>query len=106
MANFLTSSIGKKFIQGVTGAFLIIFLLLHGTINFFSVLDSFNGTFGAVAQDDSLFSAGDGLFKLGCDFMSTGFISIMVPILALGFILHIVYGVWLTVENYVKRGGI
>ena len=106
MANFLTSSIGKKFIQGVTGAFLIIFLLLHGTINFFSVLDSFNGTFGSVAQDDSLFSAGDGLFKLGCDFMSTGFISIMVPILALGFILHIVYGVWLTVENYIKRGGL
>ena len=40
MANFLTSSIGKKFIQSVSGAFLIIFLLLHGTINFFSVLDS------------------------------------------------------------------
>ena len=106
MANFLTSSIGKKFIQGVTGAFLIVFLLLHGTINFFSVLDSFSGTFNVVAQDDSLFSAGDGLFKLGCDFMSTGFISIMVPILALGFILHIAYGIWLTVENYIKRGGI
>ena len=106
MANFLTSSIGKKFIQGVTGAFLIVFLLLHGTINFFSVVDTFNGTFDVVAQDDSLFSAGDGLFKLGCDFMSTGFISIMVPILALGFIIHIVYGVWLTVENYIKRGGI
>ena len=106
MANFLTSSIGKKFIQGVTGAFLIIFLLLHGTINFFSVLDSFSGTFNVVAQDDSLFSAGDGLFKLGCDFMSTGFISIMVPILALGFIIHIAYGIWLTVENNIKRGGI
>ena len=106
MANFLTSSIGKKFIQSITGAFLVIFLLLHGTINFFSVLDSFSGKFGAVAADDSLFSAGDGLFKLGCDFMSTGFISIMVPILALGFILHIVYGIWLTVENYIKRGGI
>ena len=106
MANFLTSSIGKKFIQGITGAFLIVFLLLHGTINFFSVLDSFSGKFGAVAVDDSLFSAGDGLFKLGCDFMSTGFISIMVPILALGFIIHIVFGIWLEVENYIKRGGI
>ena len=31
MANFLTSSIGKKFIQSVSGAFLVIFLLLHGT---------------------------------------------------------------------------
>ena len=106
MANFLTSSIGKKFIQSITGAFLVIFLLLHGTINFFSVIDSINGNFGAAANDEALFSSGDGLFKLGCDFMSTGFISIMVPILALGFVIHIVYGIWLTVENYRKRGGL
>ena len=106
MANFLTSSIGKKFIQSITGAFLIIFLLLHGTINFFSVLDTFSGKFNVVANDDLLFSTGDGLFKLGCDFMSTGFISIMVPILALGFIIHIAYGIWLTVDNYIRRGGI
>ena len=106
MANFLTSSIGKKFIQSITGAFLVIFLLLHGTINFFSVIDSINGNFGAAANDEALFSSGDGLFKLGCDFMSTGFISIMVPILALGFIIHIAYGIWLTVENYRKRGGL
>ena len=106
MANFLTSSIGKKFIQSITGAFLIVFLLLHGTINFFSVLDTFSGKFNVVANDDLLFSTGDGLFKLGCDFMSTGFISIMVPILALGFIIHIGYGIWLTVDNYIRRGGI
>ena len=37
------SSIGKKFIQSISGAFLVIFLLLHGTINFFSVIDSFTG---------------------------------------------------------------
>ena len=106
MANFLSSSIGKKFIQSITGAFLIVFLLLHGTINFFSVLDTFSGKFNVVANDDLLFSTGDGLFKLGCDFMSTGFISIMVPILALGFIIHIGYGIWLTVDNYIRRGGI
>ena len=106
MANFLTSSIGKKFIQGVTGAFLVIFLLLHGTINFFSVLDSLHGNFGRVADDALRFSAGDGWFQLGCDFMSTPFIDIMVPILALGFIIHIAYGIWLTVQNYIRRGGI
>ena len=106
MAKFLTSSIGKKFIQSITGAFLIVFLLLHGTINFFSVLDHFAGNFGKVAVDHQLFSTGDGLFKLGCDFMSTGFISIMVPILALGFIIHIGYGIWLETENYIKRGGV
>ena len=106
MARFLTSSIGRKFVQSVSGAFLIIFLLLHATINFFSVIDSWTGGFGAVAQDDKLFSAGDGLFKLGCDFMSTGFISVMVPILALGFIVHIGYGCYLTVVNIKARGGV
>ena len=99
------SSIGKKFIQSISGAFLVIFLLLHGTINFFSVIDSFTGKYGAVAADEKLFSAGDGLFKLGCDFMSTGFISIMVPVLALGFLVHIIYGCWLSWQNMKARGG-
>ena len=43
-----TSSIGKKFIQSISGAFLILFLLLHATINFFSVIDTFTGKYGAV----------------------------------------------------------
>ena len=100
------SSIGKKFIQAVSGAFLIIFLLLHATINFFSVIDSFTGKFGVVGLDDKLFTAGDGLFKLGCDFMSTPVISILVPILAFGFFVHILYGIWLTVKNVIARGGV
>lgn len=99
------SSIGKKFIQAVSGAFLVIFMLLHSTINFFSVIDSFTGKYGAVASDEELFSKGDGLFKLGCDFMSTPVIDIMVPILALGFLVHIIYGCWLTWQNIRARGG-
>lgn len=105
MASAFHYSIGKKFIQAISGAFLIIFLLLHATINFFSVIDSFTGKFGAVAADDKLFSAGDGLFQLGCDFMSTPIITIMVPILALGFIIHICYGIYLTWYNMKARGG-
>ena len=99
------SSIGKKLVQAISGAFLILFLLLHSVINFFSVIDSFTGKFGVVALDDKLFSAGDGLFKLGCDFMSTPFISLMVPVLALGFVIHILYGCWLTAKNIFARGG-
>lgn len=105
MANAFHYSIGKKFIQAVSGAFLIVFLLLHALINFFSVIDSFTGKFGSVAKDDKLFSAGDGLFQLGCDFMSTPIIKIMVPVLALGFIIHIVYGCYLTWYNIKARGG-
>lgn len=106
MANAFHYSIGRKFIQAVSGAFLIIFLLLHVTINLFSVIDTFTGKFGVAAADDKLFSAGDGLFKLGCDFMSTPVIKIMVPILALGFIIHILYGCYLTWYNIQARGGL
>ena len=106
MANFFTSSIGKKFIQAISGAFLVIFMLLHSTINFFSVIDSFTGKFGIAAADEQLFSKGDGLFKLGCDFMSTPVISIMVPVLALGFLVHILWGCWLSWCNIKARGGI
>ena len=90
-----TSSVGKKFVQAVSGAFLILFLLLHGTINFFSVIDTFTGKFGAP----------DGLFQKGCDFMALPIVDIMVPILALGFLVHIVYGLWLEYTNIKARGG-
>ena len=117
MASFLKSSIGKKVVQGVSGAFLVIFLLLHGTINFFSVVDSAKGQFGSVneegveqfcvvAEDAELYSTGDGYFKLGCDFMSTSFVDLMVPVLALGFILHILFGIILTIGNLKARGGL
>ncbi len=105
MANAFQYSIGRKFIQAISGAFLILFMLIHATINFFSVIDSFTGKFGVVAADDKLFSKGDGLFQLGCDFMSTPFISIMVPVLALGFIVHIGYGIYLSWYNMKARGG-
>ena len=92
----INSSIGKKFVQAISGAFLFVFLLLHGTINFFSVIDTFTGGFGAT----------DGLFQKGCDFMALPIVDIMVPILALGFVIHIGYGIWLTVQNIMARGGI
>ena len=90
------SSIGKKFIQAVSGAFLILFLGLHVTINSFSIIDSFTGKFGAA----------DGLFQAGCDFMALPIVTIMVPVLALGFAVHILYGIWLTIKNIISRGGV
>ena len=95
MANAFHYSIGKKLIQAVSGAFLILFLLLHALINSFSVIDSFNGTFGEA----------DGVFAKGCEFMSLPIVTIMVPILALGFLIHIGYGIYLTWYNIKARGG-
>ena len=88
------SSITKKLIMSISGLFLIVFLLLHMTINFFSVIDSINGTYGAA----------DGLFQKGCDFMALPIITIMVPVLAAGFLVHIVYALILTWGNYKARG--
>ena len=95
MANIFTSSIGKKLIMSISGLFLIIFLLLHLTINFFSVIDSCTGNFGSP----------DGLFALGCEFMSTPIVTIMVPVLAFGFIIHIIYACYLRYCNIQTRGG-
>ncbi|HIR72705.1 MAG TPA: succinate dehydrogenase cytochrome b subunit [Candidatus Coprenecus pullicola] len=85
MANIFTSSIGKKFIMSVTGLFLIIFLLLHATINGLSLI-----------SDDA--------FRAGCDFMSLPIVTVMVPILAAGFIIHIIYAIYLSWTNYKARG--
>lgn len=95
MANILKSSIGKKLIMSISGLFLIIFLLLHMSINLFSVVDIMNNTFG----DDN------GLFALGCWFMSTPAVTVMVPVLALGFVIHIIYAGYLTWCNIETRGG-
>ncbi len=95
MANIFTSSIGKKLIMSISGLFLIIFLLLHLSINFFSVIDTFTGKYGAA----------DGLFQAGCDFMSLPIVTVMVPVLAFGFIIHIIYACYLTWCNIQSRGG-
>ena len=88
------SSITKKIIMSISGLFLIVFLLLHMTINFFSVIDTVAGSYGAA----------DGLFQKGCDFMALPIITIMVPVLAAGFFVHIVYAFILSYGNYKARG--
>ena len=90
------SSITKKLIMSISGLFLIMFLLLHMTINLFSVVDTFKGTYGAA----------DGLFQAGCDFMALPIVTIMVPVLAAGFLVHIVYAFILTAGNLRARGGV
>ena len=99
MANAFHYSIGRKFIQAVSGAFLVVFLLLHGTINFFSVIDSFTGGWDAY----------DGLFQLGCDFMALPIVTIMVPVLSLGIIVATIIWVMFTtvaVNAFLHANGI
>lgn len=87
MANFLSSSIGKKFLMSLSGLFLLSFLLVHLFLN--SLI---------------LFDKSGELFNEGAHFMSSNpIIKVVEPVLAIGFILHIVYAFILTIHNLYTR---
>jgi len=87
MSNFLSASIGRKVFMSLTGLFLISFLLIHLTLNLFLVFDDSGNLFNQAAH-----------------FMATNpMIKIMEPILALGFIIHIIWSGWITLENMKAR---
>ena len=85
MANIFTSSIGKKLIMSISGLFLIIFLFIHAFVNALSLIS-------------------DEAFQAGCEFMSLPIVTVMVPVLAAGFIIHIVYAFILNAMNLKARG--
>lgn len=81
MSSFFTSSVGKKFIMSVTGIFLILFLIVHLTVN-------------------SLLMVGPDAFNEAAHFMTTNpVIMVIEPLLAIGFIVHIIYSVYITLQN-------
>lgn len=87
MANFFNTSVGKKIIMSLSGLFLIIFLLLHLTINLLAVFDATGQSFIAASE-----------------FMEHNpFVFIMQFVLAGGFVVHIFYGTWLTYQNRKTR---
>lgn len=93
MSNLLTASIGRKLLMSVSGLFLILFLLVHLTLNSFLLLDGCLG-----------FERGQ-LFNAGVHFMGTNpFIKVIEPMLALGFLVHIIYSLILTFQNWKARG--
>ena len=87
MSNFLSASIGRKVFMSLTGLFLISFLTLHLTLNLLLIFD-----------DTGV------LFNQAAHFMATNpLIKIMEPILALGFIIHIIWAGWITLDNMRAR---
>lgn len=87
MSNFLSSSIGKKVIMSLSGLFLIAFLCVHLTLNLFLIFDN----------------SGE-LFNHGANFMATNpVIKVVEPILALGFLIHIIWASILTLQNQKAR---
>lgn len=87
MANFFTSSIGKKIIMSAAGLFLVSFLLVHLGINFLLIL---------FEETDN--------FNIAAHFMGTNIlIKVFEVLLFGGFLLHIVYGLIVQVQNWASR---
>jgi succinate dehydrogenase / fumarate reductase cytochrome b subunit len=86
-SEFFTSSVGKKFVMGLTGIFLILFLIVHAGVN------------ACIWAND-----GGEMFNEAAHFMgSTIVIRVLEVGLFLGFILHILQGLRLTLDNRTKR---
>lgn len=87
MSNVFTSSIGKKLIMSLAGLFLIIYLVVHLGINVTLILFENTETFNKAAT-----------------FMGNNpIIKVMEIILFGGFLLHMIYGTVLQIQNLLAR---
>ena len=85
MVNFLCSSIGKKLIMSLSDLFLVVFLLLHLALNLTALLS-------------------ESAYNAVCAFMNENIlIQIMVPVLAGGFIVHILFSMFVEFKNWTGR---
>lgn len=88
MANIFTSSIGKKLIMSITGAFLILFLTFHMIMN------------GALVFSDEAY---DSIVRfLGANWYAL----VGTVILAAGVFIHFAYAIIITIGNRRARGRI
>jgi len=87
MGTIFSSSIGKKLLMSLAGLFLCSFLVVHLAINLL------------LLRND-----GGESFKIGVEFMTTNpVIKIMEFVLFGGFIVHIIWGLILQIENWMAR---
>jgi succinate dehydrogenase / fumarate reductase cytochrome b subunit len=86
-SELFTSSVGKKFVMGLTGVFLILFLIVHVGLN------------ACIWAND-----GGEMFNVAAHFMGSTVVMRILEIgLFLGFILHIVQAYVLELQNRSKR---
>jgi succinate dehydrogenase / fumarate reductase cytochrome b subunit len=82
----VNSSVGRKFIMSITGLFLVLFLTFHSLMNA-TLLISANA------------------YNAVCEFLGANWYAVIGSlVLALGFIVHIVYATWITLKNRKARG--
>jgi succinate dehydrogenase / fumarate reductase cytochrome b subunit len=87
MSWLIKSSIGRKFVQSISGLFMVLFLLFHMSMNLVLIFsyDAYN------------FIANEILGANWWAIIGTG-------VIALGFVVHIIYAVILTLQNRKARG--
>jgi len=86
MSRFFGSSLTKKIIMAAAGLFLIVFLLVHLGINLFLLSD----------DPDP--------FNKAAHFMASNFvIKIFEVVLIGGFLIHIIWGILLQIQNWMAR---
>lgn len=84
----IDSSIGRKVIMSVTGLFLILFLTFHSIMNV-----------------TILFPDGGKAYDAVNAFLGANWYAVLgTLIIALGFVVHIIYALILTLQNYKARG--
>jgi len=87
MGNFLATSIGRKFLMSISGLFLMMFIVVHLTVNIMLIFD-----------DSGV------LFNQAAHFMATNpLIRVMEPLLGIGFLVHIIWSFILSYQNYKAR---
>ncbi|HPG10757.1 MAG TPA: succinate dehydrogenase cytochrome b subunit [Chitinophagaceae bacterium] len=86
-SEIFTSSVGKKWVMALTGFFLILFLIVHVGLN------------ACIWAND-----GGAMFEKGAHFMGSNIIPRILEVgLIIGFLLHIIQGLMLELQNRSKR---
>lgn len=82
----IDSSIGRKLVMSITGTFLVLFLLFHSIMNLVVIIspEGYNAI---------------------CEFLGANWYALVATsILASGFVIHILYALYLTFQNMRARG--
>ena len=87
MSCFLSnSSLGKKLVMSVTGAFLVLFILFHMSMNITAIISP-------------------EAYNMICELLGANWYALAgTAVLALGVFVHFLYAVILTLNNYKARG--
>lgn len=82
----INSSVGRKFVMAITGVCLVLFVTFHVLMN-------------------SVAICWPAAYNLICEFLGANWYALVASMgLALLFIIHIVYALWLTFQNRAARG--